>query len=68
MLFNLLGYLGVLTMVYSFSALSDTNKNFDTVEINVKFNKYSEIFEPKNKKSILVAKRLKPQLQKIVSK
>lgn len=52
MIFNLLGYLGVLTMVYSFSALSNSIKNCDTVDLDVKYNKYSNSFEPQNKKSI----------------
>lgn len=68
MIFNLLGYLGVLTMVYSISAFSNSIKNSDTVDLNVKYNKYSNSFEPQNKKSILVAKKSQPKIQKIVSK
>lgn len=68
MIINLLGYLGVLTMIYSFSALSNNKKSVDTVELNVKFNKFSQSFEPMNKQSILVTSQIKQKIQKIVSK
>jgi hypothetical protein len=68
MIFNLLSYLSVLTMVYSFSAISNTKNNCDTVDLHIKDNKYTQSFETNNKKSILITKQVKSQMQRIVSK